>query len=173
MRKLISKGVVVFAGVVSAPTPITHQFPASVPMAATVAITDPRLDILQDFFGRSAAPAAGLAHIFLQVSDTYGLDWRLLPSISWVESGGGRTARNNNLFGWDAGRAEFQSMAAAIQAVAYCLANSNLYKHKSLDEILATYNPNEEYAGKVKSVMRSIAPPGMFSPRLPAETPAR
>ena len=34
----------------------------------------------------------------------------------------------------------------------------DLYKDKALDSLLATYNPNIEYAQKVKSVMRRISP---------------
>ena len=51
----------------------------------------------------------------------YALDWRLLPSLSFVESSGGKAARNNNLFGWDSGRAAFSSAAAGIRAVASSL----------------------------------------------------
>jgi hypothetical protein len=156
MRKLISSGFMMCAGVLSIPAPVNDQFPISIPVADYS--FDPRLDDLTAFFAASAAPAAEVAHIFIQVADAYGLDWRLLPSISWVESEGGRTARNNNLFGWDGGRAQFTSPAAAIRAVAYCLATSRLYRDKSLDEILAIYNPSQEYARKVKWVMQRMAP---------------
>jgi hypothetical protein len=37
------------------------------------------------------------------------------------------------------------------------LARSAPYRSKSLDEILAIYNPKREYGQKVKSVMRRIA----------------
>jgi hypothetical protein len=91
------------------------------------------------------------------VADEYALDWRLLPSLSFVESTGGKTGLFNNLFGWDSGRAHFDSPRAAIRSVGSHLAQSALYRSKSLDEILATYNPNQDYAQKVKSVMRQIA----------------
>jgi hypothetical protein len=42
--------------------------------------------------------------------------------------------------------------------VGYRLAHSDLYRDKDVDAILATYNPSSEYAAKVKSVMRQIAP---------------
>lgn len=94
----------------------------------------------------------------MQAADAHGLDWRLLPSISFIESTGGKALKNNNLFGWDAGRAEFPSLSAAIHTVAYSLANSRLYKNKDLDEVLETYNPEADYARKVKSVMKRISP---------------
>ena len=86
------------------------------------------------------------------------LDWRLLPSISLVESGGGRAAHNNNLFGWDGGRAIFASLRAGIHDVASHLGTSKLYRNKDVDGILRTYNPNADYPGVVKSVMRRISP---------------
>jgi hypothetical protein len=75
-----------------------------------------------------------------------------------VESTGGKPARNNNIFGWDSGRAAFSSAIACIRSVAYSLSHSHLYRYKSVDGILRTYNPNAEYARKVKSVMLRIAP---------------
>jgi len=157
MKNLLSSGLVVFAGVMSAPE--------SVSIAQTFATGmtdyrhDPRLASLQNFFRRQCdCPAARLSHVFLEAADGYDLDWRLLPSISFVESTGGKWSRNNNLFGWDSGRAVFPSMAASIHAVGYRLANSELYRDKDIDELLATYNPNLDYRQKVKSVMRRIAP---------------
>jgi hypothetical protein len=160
MRKLLSNGLVVFAGVVSLPSSLSHQYLADrVPaVAADHAQMDPRLESLKRFFERRNCPALAVSDVFVQVADVYDLDWRLLPSISFVESTGGKNARNNNLFGWDAGRAEFSSLTAAIQKVAYKLANSSLYRNKDLDEVLETYNPDAEYARKVKSVMERIAP---------------
>jgi hypothetical protein len=42
--------------------------------------------------------------------------------------------------------------------VGYRLAHSDLYRDKDVDGILATYNPDEEYAQRVKFVMRQISP---------------
>jgi len=119
---------------------------------------DPRFEKLRSFFHKADCPAQEYTSAFLEAADRYDLDWRLLPSLSYVESTGGKAARNNNLFGWDSGRAEFSTPSAGIHAVGYRLANSILYKDKDLDSLLNTYNPLPEYAQKVKSVMRRIAP---------------
>jgi len=156
MRKLFSSGVFVFAGMVSLPLDVNPSLAQFDPIAEYR--DDPRLHRLHKFFRAGHCPVAGLAHIFLDAADSYELDWRLLPSLSFVESSGGKAAPGNNLFGWDSGRAEFASMADSIFRVGYRLANSSLYRDKSLDRILATYNPNADYAAKVKSVMRRIAP---------------
>ena len=151
--KLLSNGLMLFAGIVSLPASVTHAPPQD-PVAAYR--NDPRLPLLHRFF--SQCPAQRLAHVFLAAADLYALDWRLLPSISYVETTGGKFTTRNNLFGWDSGRATFQSMTASIQAVANALASSSRYRDKDLEGLLRTYNPRGEYARKVKSVMRRISP---------------
>jgi Mannosyl-glycoprotein endo-beta-N-acetylglucosaminidase len=154
MKKLFSSGLVAFAGMVSVPFPVAklaHTTPAPDYR------NDPRLACLRYFFTKSDCPAWKYSAVFLEAADAYDLDWRLLPSISFVESTGGKSARNNNLFGWDSGRAQFSSPSAGIHKVGYHLSHSGLYRHKNLDAVLATYNSSEEYGAKVKSVMRRIS----------------
>jgi hypothetical protein len=119
---------------------------------------DPRLNILQRFFAKAGCPAEHYARVFLEAADYYKLDWRLLPSISFIESTGGKFARNNNFFGWDSGNAHFDTPVEGIHRVGYRLSHSIRYRSKDLDTILASYNPNADYGAKVKSVMRRIAP---------------
>jgi hypothetical protein len=160
MRKLLSNGLAVFAGVVSLPvagTPADSAKPATAEHRNEPA-KDHRLAFLRAFFAEGNCPAAALSPVFLDAADMYALDWRLLPSLSFVETTGGKAARNNNLFGWDSGRAAFSSAAAGIRAVASSLANSALYRNKDVDGILKTYNRSAGYARKVKDVMRRIAP---------------
>jgi hypothetical protein len=155
LRKLLSGGLVMF-GVVSIPVPLTPRNTVPEPPKHEYR-SDPRLTPLRQFFYRAECPAAEYAVEFLAVADEFALDWRLLPSLSFVESTGGKVSQNNNLFGWDSGRAHFSSPVAGIRAVGSYLAQSALYRSKSLDEILAIYNPNRDYGQKVKSVMRRIA----------------
>jgi hypothetical protein len=152
MRKLLSGGLAVFTGVVSLPSPGSLHGETKAPVA------DHRLARLRAFFGKSDCPAAAYSAEFLVAADRYSLDWRLLPSISYVESTGGKSARNNNLFGWDSGRAVFASASQAIHEVGYRLTHSHLYRSKSIDQLLAIYNPSGRYAAKVKSIMAQIAP---------------
>jgi hypothetical protein len=161
MRKFLSNGAMIFAGMVSVPAIISNadaKLPQMPNIPAGTFKPDPRLPLLQKFFASADAPAKDYAHVFLAEADQNDLDWRLLPSISFVETTGGKAARNNNLFGWDCGRAEFNSMTDGIRQVAYHLGNGDLYKDKDLDEMLWAYNPNPEYSRKVKSVMLRIAP---------------
>lgn len=150
IRKLLPSGFVMFAGMFAPPAavaPHVNERPA-----------DYRFHLLRTFFQKAACPAEKYAQAFLDAADRYGLDWRLLPSLSYVESTGGKSAKNNNLFGWDAGNARFPSVVDGIREVGFRLANSTLYRDKDLDDLLATYNSSEDYGRKVKSVMQRIAP---------------
>ncbi|MEK7404440.1 MAG: hypothetical protein AAB225_04980 [Acidobacteriota bacterium] len=119
---------------------------------------DPRLARLTQFLTVNRCPVAPLAEQFLYSADLNSLDWRLLPSISLVESGGGRKCANNNIFGWDEGRTAFSSVREGIHTVASRLANSKLYKKKDLKALLRTYNPYPEYPARVESTMRRLSP---------------
>jgi len=155
MFKLFSSGLAVFAGMVSLPLAVAPQHQTAPPAADYR--EDHRSGALKSFFEKQDCPAQYYAEEFLDAADRYDLDWRLLPSLAYVESTGGKAAHNNNLFGWDSGRAQFSSPIAGIHEVGYRLTHSVLYKDKDLDGVLATYNPDVEYARRVKAVMQQIA----------------
>jgi hypothetical protein len=141
------------AGMLAAPVAVSQpEFPS-----APSYEDDPRLETLREFFSAMDSPGQDLSEDFLWAADQHDLDWRLLPSISVIESGGGLDARNNNLFGWNNGKTFFPSVRAGIHNVASRLANSKLYRNKDLDELLRTYNPSANYPHAVKSVMRRIS----------------
>ena len=154
MKQMLSRGLVI-AGMLTIPSTLTQT---DLPSAKAEYKNDPRLESLRKFFQQGDCPAQHLSEEFLRAADQNNLDWRLLPSISLVESGGGRAARNNNLFGWDGGKAVFTSVRAGIHDVADRLEHSRIYRDKGTDGILRLYNPNENYPGVVKSVMRRISP---------------
>ena len=87
MRKLLSGGLAMFAGIVSLPAPGSIHGEQRAPVA------DHRLQRLQAFFGKADCPAKKYSTDFLVEADELSLDWRLLPSISYVESTGGKSAR--------------------------------------------------------------------------------
>ena len=153
MKNFVTKHVVMFAGLLAVPagTAVENKTPTASPQQG-----DPRLPVLQAFFDRYGCPVSAYSVEFLIAADENDLDWRLLPSISLIESGGGKQSRKNNIFGWDSTRGEFPSVKVAIRTVASRLANSKLYKDKDLDGILNTYNHEPEYSFRVKSVMRRL-----------------
>lgn len=118
---------------------------------------DERIAKLRNFFLAQRSPLAKHAEVFLGASDKHGLDWRLLPSLAMVETGG--FARNNNAFGWGNGRVRFGSIAESIQVIADRLTNALPYRNKSLEGKLRAYNPlNKTYSAHVQGIMDSIGP---------------
>ena len=147
------KNVLVVAGLLAAPfTTSVQQYRAQ----PTVDQNDPRLSRLTKFFADRDCPLRDSAKDFLFAADQNELDWRLLPSISFIESSGGKDYRNNNVFGWDSCKERFPSVRAGIHYVAAQLGRSNRYKGKDVDRKLQLYNPLPEYSQRVKAVMRAI-----------------
>jgi hypothetical protein len=129
----------------------------SLPVQPAVS-TDPRLIRIRQYFLERDCPAHQYAEDFVLAADRHELDWRLLPSLSMVESTGGKEARNNNMFGWDNCDVRFVTNRAGIYHVASRLAKSRYYKGRTLDQRLKTYNPRHEYGKKVKLVMAQLGP---------------
>jgi hypothetical protein len=148
----LSGGLIVLAGTAAlSPQKAFHE-------QVVHAAGDTRLESVRSFFHKFDCPAEALAPQFIDAADTYHLDWRLLPSIAFVETIGGKGAVNNNMFGWDNGRARFPSLSTGIYSVGYQLGTSAFYRNKDLDRVLQAYNPVGSYAQSVKSVMSQIAP---------------
>jgi hypothetical protein len=136
---------------------LTADIGRGFPLLGVVAsVPDPRLLRLRAFFRERQAPAYALSEDFLVAADRHNLDWRLLPSLSVVESGGAKLFSRNNIFGW--GAREFRSVREGIHYVAGRLANSTYYHGKDLDSLLWTYNPIPGYPDRVKTLMRQIGP---------------
>ncbi len=129
------------------------------PNTAKVRNDDPRYQALRNFFIRYKCPITNLAGAFIEAADRHGLDWRLLPSIVFLESGGGKNAPLKNLMGWNSGKAKFQTQEQGIHFVAERLANSPIYAGKDIKTKLRIYNPaNKQYAQRVIAVMEQLAP---------------
>lgn len=63
---------------------------------------DPRILAMQNFLIDYSSPMYSYADVFIYEADKYGLDWRLVASISGVESAFGRLIPqgSNNGWGW-------------------------------------------------------------------------
>jgi hypothetical protein len=122
-------------------------------------VVDPRTTRLKKFFSKLHCPVIDMAEDFIRAADDNHLDWRLLPSISVIESSGGKAYINNNIFGWGTGGPlPFPSIRAGLNEVAFKLGNSSLYRNRDVFGKLRLYNPDESYPYKVMSVMNRISP---------------
>lgn len=126
--------------------------------AKTASEPDLRTERLKHFFSTLHCPVSYLSAEFVRAADENDLDWRLLPSISVIESGGGKAYKNNNIFGWANGEYLFSTLKAGIHEVAFKLGRSPLYRNRGVEAKLHLYNPNEEYATNVMTVMNRISP---------------
>lgn len=163
IKRRISRGLLLATGFFG----ITNPADPGPRPADVAAQTDPRLIRVRDYLLQNGSPAHVYAADFIRAADQNDLDWRLLPSISIVESGGGKAARNNNIFGWDNCKQRFRTTREGIYRVASRLRKSPYYRNKSVEEILRTYNPRTEYPSRVTFVMdrlgpAALAPEGVF-----------
>jgi hypothetical protein len=141
-------------------------------------VVDPRATRLKRFFSKLHCPVVDMAEDFIRAADDNHLDWRLLPSISVIESSGGKAYVNNNIFGWGTGGPlPFPSIRAGLNEVAFKLGNSSLYRNRDVFGKLRLYNPDERYPYRVISVMNRISPvanlPGLMGNGRPSASDAR
>jgi hypothetical protein len=158
----VSKRFIVFATIFAAPISVHLEHVAiartSKPADSPPAVQDPRTVRLHQFLSRLHCPIKDLAEEFVHAADDNNLDWRLLPSISIIESSGGKTYKNNNIMGWENGDRSFPTIRAGIHHVAFRLGKSFIYRDRSTDEKLHLYNPDEAYPTRVEEVMDKISP---------------
>ncbi len=157
-----SKRLTVAAALLALPCAVrTEKRPAPVrPIALKPpepASPDPRTVRLKKFFAKLHCPVIDLADEFVHAADDNQLDWRLLPSIAVIESGGGKAYRNNNILGWNQGLEAFPTIRAGIHEVAFKLGKSPLYRDRDVLGKLRLYNPDESYPGSVLTVMNRIS----------------
>ena len=150
MMKLLSNGLVI-AGMLTVPVSVTN---AELPDAKAEYRNDPRLETLKKFFKSIDCPAQDFAEEFLKAADRHKLDWRLLPSLSVMESGGGHIV---NPAAQGGAVAPFQ---LAVQLGAALQTNSGTYTASDLVIIDAGGNDAADlvvaYLGIFSSVRASI-----------------
>jgi hypothetical protein len=172
-----SKQLMVAVGLLALPTPFRLEQLADAQPVKPVKPAQPiggdadasqsvdiRTTRLKKFLGQLHCPVAALADEFVNAADDNQLDWRLLPSISVIESGGGKAYRNNNIFGWNNGASLFPTIATSIHEIAYKLGRSTLYRNRDVVGKLRLYNPDTTYVDRVLSVMRRISPVAELKP---------
>ena len=117
---------------------------------------DPRLGKLEAFFLRYRCPEPHYTRDYLASADRNGIDYRLLPAISLVESTCGVFQRLNNHWGWNNAATGFESVASGIDHVTQQLAQGRPYRDRDLDGKLLSYNKRTSYRDQVKRIMREI-----------------
>ena len=106
---------------------------------------------------RNNAPLAVHADKFVEVANKYGIDYRLLPAISVMESSGGKVLfRSYNAWGW--GKLSFTSFEQGIETVGKGLGKYYARGKDTVEEIAPTYCPPNaiNWARNVKGFMNEI-----------------
>jgi hypothetical protein len=155
MKRFLPSGFILFAGVLGIAAAATHTDQDITKVRKKF---DLRETVLRRFLKEKHCPDQQYAELFLAEADAHNLDWRLLPSLAIVESGGGRTSKGNNLFGWANGKQTFNTIGEAIHTVAASLASGRAYRGKDITGKLSTYNQSTDYPAMVMAIMRQISP---------------
>lgn len=121
---------------------------------------DNRVQILRAFLKRYNSPLVSYAQEFVDAADSYGVDWRLLPAITGVESTFGKQipAGSFNAYGWNNGDFKFTSWEDSIWYVTSQLRVRYLDRGATtIPQIGRIYAPPSPFwAGKVALFMAKI-----------------
>ncbi len=128
---------------------------------------DDRIQKIESFYNRYDLPLADNATDFIESADRYGIDWRLVAAIGFIESTGGKYACSTakySAFGWGSCKIDFDSYTESIDVISRNLAGENpntaqYYAEKDIRGILESYNPPHivpDYADKVIKQMEII-----------------
>jgi hypothetical protein len=128
-----------------------------------------KADAIDTFFKEHNMPLEGKGMKMVEEAEANNIDWKLVASISAIETTGGRSmCKNpkapNNPFGWGSCKIGFKSIDEAIEVVSKHLggnaeSTAKHYAGKTTKEILQKYNPPSivpKYADKVMKIMDEI-----------------
>ncbi|MBU3956993.1 glucosaminidase domain-containing protein [Patescibacteria group bacterium] len=123
-------------------------------------LVDKRVIKLKKFLENYDSPLAEYADEFVETADKYGLDWKLVPAITGVESTFGKQipAGSYNAYGWANGAFYFQSWEQSIDLVSQTLKekyiNRGLNTPYKMGPVYAP--PSKTWAWKVTSFMNKL-----------------
>lgn len=121
---------------------------------------DYRVENLRNFLSKFNSPLIPYASDFVAYADANGLDYRLVPSISGVESTFGKQIPFNsyNAYGWVNGNFSFKSWPDSIAVVSQTLKSNYVDRGlASVYQIAHVYAPpSTTWGGKVSYFMGKI-----------------
>ena len=121
---------------------------------------DYRVEKLRSFLSNHNSPLANYAEDFVENADAYGLDYRLVPSISGVESTFGKRIPSSsyNAYGWANGNYSFKSWPDSIKIVSGTLRTKYIDKGApTIAKIARRYAPpSNTWGGKVEYFIGKI-----------------
>lgn len=126
---------------------------------------DIRAEKIRLYYARYDLPLQDYAEHFVEAADTYGIDWRLVAAIGFIESTGGKHACKTarfSAFGWGSCKINFDSYEHSIDVISMNLGGHNPktakhYEGKTTRQILEAYNPPSVVPDYADKVMRQMA----------------
>lgn len=119
-----------------------------------------RVLILREFLGRYNSPLTPYAPEFVAAADEYGIDYRLVPAITGVESTFGKRipSKSYNAYGWANGEYKFSSWENSIDHVSMTLRTQYIDKGApTIAKIARRYAPpSTTWAEKVEFFQKKI-----------------
>lgn len=121
---------------------------------------DYRVSNLRNFFAKYNSPLVPYAEEFVAYADKYGIDYRLVPAITGVESTFGKAIPYDsyNAYGWAGGDYRFDSWPESIGTVSQTLKTQYIDKGaSSIPEIARRYAPpSTTWSGHVQYFVSKI-----------------
>jgi len=95
----------------------------SLPKSKEVSTSDVRVVALQNVFKKYSSPLLPYSRLYVQYADIHGIDWKLLPAISGIESTFGRrhVEGTHNVYGWGGGYIYFKDWEDGIEHISRSL----------------------------------------------------
>ncbi len=126
----------------------------------TEPIFDYRVYTLRKFLSQFGSPLTPYSSEFIEQADYYGIDYRLVPAISGVESTFGKHIPTDsyNAYGWVNGNYSFKSWSDSIQVVSKTLKYNYIDKGAvSIAKIAKIYAPpSTTWGSKVQYFVSKI-----------------
>lgn len=132
----------------------------SLPTTEKIVDQNSRIMAVQNVFKRYNSPLVNEAGTFVKAADEFGVDWRLLPSISGLESTFGKFLMPNsyNAYGWGGGYIYFKSWEQGIKTINKAIRKNYMEKWnaKNVWEIGPIYAESPTWSVRVNSFMQQI-----------------
>lgn len=127
--------------------------------ADNISSDDIRVAALKRVFEKYDSPLVQVADSYVELADKNGIDWKLLPAISGLESSFGKRLMPNsyNAYGWGGGYIYFESWEDGIDTITKAL--SEKYYGRGADNVWKIgpiYAESPTWAVRVNSFMKSI-----------------
>jgi hypothetical protein len=123
-------------------------------------VVDTRVKALENVFEKYNSPLAKEALNYVKYADSYGVDWKLLPAISGLESSFGihLMPGSHNAYGWGGGHIYFASWEEGINTINQALRKNYMDKWGATDvwSIGPIYAESPTWAIRVNIFMREI-----------------